>query len=49
MKTMYSGVLAGWRKTGNKKLKNTYTAVHSIIVFIQSRMIRWAARAGLIH
>jgi hypothetical protein len=49
MKTMYSGVLVGWRKTNNKKLQNMYTAVHSIIIFIKSRMIRWGAHAGLIH
>jgi hypothetical protein len=49
MKTMYSGVLTGWRKTSNKKLQNLYTAVYSIIIFIQSKMIRGAAHAGLIQ
>ena len=49
MKTMYSGVLTGRRKTSNKKLQNLYTAVYSIIIFIQSRMIRGAAHAGLIQ
>jgi hypothetical protein len=47
MRTMYSGVLAGWKKTINKELQNQYASLHSIIII--SRMIRWDACAGLIH
>jgi hypothetical protein len=47
MRTMYSGVLAGWKKTINKKLQNLYASLHTITII--SRMIRWDACAGLIH